>query len=85
MTKAKRIVYRVLRKGDGWDITKDSKPVHLPTISLLDPKTVYVKHARKLARREWANGRPSQLVIHGRTGAIQTEYTYGNDPKRSPG
>lgn len=28
---------------------------------------------------------PSQLVIHGAGGRIQTEHTYGDDPKRSPG
>lgn len=33
--------------------------------------------ARELAR----NQQPSQLVVHNMDGTIQTEYTYGDDPK----
>ena len=28
---------------------------------------------------------PSQLVIHGKNGKIQREYTYGDDPRKTKG
>jgi hypothetical protein len=32
-----------------------------------------------------SQGYLSQLVVHGKNGKIQTEYTYGADPRRTKG
>ena len=40
-----------------------------------------IKIARGIAR----TNQPSQVLIHGEDGRIREEYTYGNDPERSPG
>lgn len=40
-----------------------------------------VVDGRSCARSE----RPSQLMIHNRDGKIQTEHTYGSDPRRFKG
>ena len=37
-------------------------------------------------RRELeANGLDAQLVVHRQDGSIETEWTYGHDPRRTPG
>jgi len=36
------------------------------------------------ARELWSSGRPAQLVVHRKDGSIECEYTYGDDPERSP-
>jgi hypothetical protein len=40
---------------------------------------------RHYARSRWRRGQPSQLVIRTKDGRIQTEHTYGRDPKRHKG
>jgi len=40
-----------------------------------------VNHARELAK---AN-QPSQIIIHTRDGRIETEHTYGDDPRQTEG
>ncbi len=44
-------------------------------------KDLAIMEGRSLARRS----EPAQLVIFKKNGQIQTEYTYGKDPKRHPG
>lgn len=44
-------------------------------------KAEALTYAREAARSH----RPSQLRIHGSNGRIQTEHTYGGDPRRSRG
>lgn len=87
--KKKRIVFRVgpvsPRKGrpyltHEWAIMRGSKQVGTRTL-----KREAVRSARTMARIVHSEGGLSQLVIHGTDGRIQTEYTYGADPKRSPG
>jgi len=40
-----------------------------------------VEYARQRARAE----KPSQVKIHGCDGKIQTEHTYGSDPRKTKG
>lgn len=44
-----------------------------------------VKSIQTLANAMLEQGFNSQLVIHGKNGRIQREYTYGADPRRSKG
>lgn len=44
-------------------------------------KAVLLKRARKFCKEH----QPSQLVVRDKHGEIQIEYTYGDDPERSPG
>jgi hypothetical protein len=32
-----------------------------------------------------AKGQDAQLVVHRQDGSIETEWTYGHDPRRTPG
>jgi len=44
-------------------------------------KTKAVAAGKKQAKA----GGLGQLIVHKKTGGIQTEYTYGSDPRRSKG
>lgn len=48
-------------------------------------KTVAIKVARQLARDIQKAGGLAQVRVFGRNGRIQTEWTYGRDPRRSKG
>lgn len=43
------------------------------------------RQAIDAAREKAKEHQPAQVIIHGRDGRIRTEYTYGNDPRRTPG
>jgi Uncharacterized protein conserved in bacteria (DUF2188) len=75
---SKRTVFNVqpTKGGSGWDITKNGQ-----TVSHHYKKANAVDKAR-----DFGNGTPnSQLRIKDQEGKIQTEHTYGNDPRNIPG
>jgi len=41
--------------------------------------------ARNEARKDWKRGQLAQVVIYKQNGRIQTEHTFGRDPKRRKG
>jgi hypothetical protein len=81
---AKRVVYRVRWWSGRWVLYRDGEAVHGMTSELTKNQAVSMgaEYARALRESE---GTPSQLVIHGKNGKIQSERTYGNDPRRSKG
>lgn len=56
-----------------------------PIISVNTSKLAAIWTARKMARNLWKNGELSQVVIHGKNGRIQLEWTYGKDPRNVKG
>lgn len=56
-----------------------------PIISVNTSKLAAIWTARKMARDLWKNGELSQVVIHGKNGRIQLEWTYGKDPHNVKG
>lgn len=70
---AERTVYDVTPRDDRWAVKRRGAE---RASDIFDDKDDAVNRARELAK---AIGH-SQVVIHGRDGKIQTEYTYGNDP-----
>jgi hypothetical protein len=76
---AKRTVYHVTKADEGWRVKKE----HSERASLLtETKAEAVAGARDLAKNVAGL---SQVKIHKQDGEIQTEYTYGADPKKYPG
>lgn len=75
---AKRVTYHVTGERGDWAVKREgsSKPV-----STHRSKEAAVDSGRKHAKSEDLG----QLKIHKEGGRIQTEHTYGNDPKRSKG
>jgi hypothetical protein len=80
MKKSKRVVLRVrwdrnryawfYEFDDGWEMMRSYK------------KTILAV-ARKHAYGILASGGLAQIVVYGKDGKIQTEYTYGKDPRKS--
>jgi hypothetical protein len=68
----KRIIVRVVPNNrGGWEIMQGNR-----AISNHRKKTRAIQSGRRTAKKK----QPSQLVIHGRDGKIQTEHTYKSDP-----
>ena len=78
-TKRKRFTLRWSKEHCMWRLLPPcGKPSN---IDLVATKAAAVTYARAAARAR----QPSQLVIYKRNGRIQTEYTYGADPRRTKG
>ena len=73
-----RFVLHVVPNANGWEVKRQGSG---ETEWLVDNKDNAVNHAREMAK---AN-QPSQIVIHTRDGRIETEHTYGDDPRNIPG
>lgn len=74
----KRAVYHVVPSKEGWRVelegaARASAVEHLK-VDALDRATELAKTAPL-----------GQVKIHGEDGQIQREYTYGADPRRTPG
>ena len=81
----KRMVLYVSPTEYGWKIERlgEKRNTLLNTCvrKLGETKADAVAYARKFA----INHQPSQVVVHKRDGKIQTEWTFGKDPRRSEG
>jgi len=73
-----RFVLHIVPNANGWEVKRQGSG---ETEWLVDNKDNAVNHAREMAK---AN-QPSQIVIHTRDGRIETEHTYGADPRETPG
>lgn len=78
--KRKRIVWRVLWDQGHWEVRRGKN-----WVCLASTKALALQLAREKARAHHGSGGLSQLVVHGKDGRIQTEHTYGADPRRSKG
>jgi hypothetical protein len=78
----KRKVYRITlnAKANRWECKRGKT-----LVATAYWKTTLVGKMRRYCRGLLESGVLSQLVIHGMDGRIQTEHTYGRDPKRSKG
>ena len=78
----KRIAIHVLPNKKGgikdWKITKVGNK---QSIAVFENKKEAIKKARAIAKKQELG----QLKIHRRDGQIQTEYTYGADPRKYKG
>ena len=74
MAKSKRMVIRVVPYVNGWALLIDGST-----------KQSVVAAARAAAKAAFSRGGLAQVVVHGRTGRIITEFTYGQDPKHRKG
>ena len=75
---ADRNVYHLTPHANGWQVKgegSDDREI------LVDDKDRALELAREMAH---AN-EPSQVIVHTRDGKIETEYTYGDDPRGIPG
>lgn len=77
--KVERQVYEVVpHPKDGWDVKKEGgsrASAHHGT------KAEAIADARERAKA----AKLGQVRVKGKDGRIQTEWTYGKDPRRTPG
>ena len=81
--KQKRVVLHVVPQFGprGWQIVL-AKTV----VRACHTKLGAILSARWQARGLWRDSQcPAQVVVHGRDGRIQYEWTYGYDPEETPG
>lgn len=70
-----RLIWHVTPTGDGdWKVKRTGAS---RADSVHDNKAEAVERIRELG----ASNMPAQAVIHDRYGKIQTEHTYGQDPR----
>lgn len=75
-TTTKRTVYDLHPCKGGWEVKMDGQ----------GEKTYERKSDALSAARQMAKGNmPSQLRVHGSNGRLQSEYTYGGDPRHRKG
>jgi len=74
----KRLKFTVLWLRDHWELRGIG-------FTIYPRKADAIAEGVKLARAHHAAGELAQLVIKGKSGRIQSERTYGNDPRRSKG
>ncbi len=74
-----RKVYHVVPNPNGGWLVKEEKNKN-PS-ARADRKPEAVARAKELAKK----AKLGQVIIHKRNGQIQTEYTYGEDPRRTKG
>ena len=73
---SERLVIEITPATDGWDV----RARHGATLSHHDTKDAAIDAGRKAAKE----AELGQLVVKGRDGRIQEEFTYGEDPERYP-
>jgi len=78
MKKNKRKVFHVVPSGDRWQVVYER-------FDDCEDKKEALEIAKFMAKEIHAMGGLSQIKVHGKDGKIQTEYTYGKDPKRHKG
>ncbi len=84
----KRIVYRVhhLGRDERWAVTRVRLDGLKERLVMLLTKAAAVAYAVEEARgRHYLTGELTQVVVHGKSGRIAWERTYGQDPKRRKG
>lgn len=74
---ATRAVYHVVPEDELWVVKIGGDSLS----EAVDTKSEAIARAKELARRQAL----SQVVIHRKDGTIEQEFTYGEDPTRSPG
>lgn len=76
---AKRTVVHVVPgKNDGWDVKKQGEKTPL---GHFDTKSNAVGYGKTVAK----GAELGQIKIHKQDGKMQTEHTYGNDPREKKG
>ena len=75
---SRKVLHVVPSKKGGWDVEQEGKPMPVSHHNLKD-------RAIEKGREEAKKSELGQLKIHKQNGIIQTEYTYGKDPRKYKG
>lgn len=75
-----RAVYYVVLHEKQWKIKFNDQH-----FGPYDSQRAAIDVAVATAKKAWAGGHESQVKVQGADNEFRTEWTYGNDPKKSPG
>jgi hypothetical protein len=78
---AERHSYHVVPYDNGWEVRLGGQEADHGSLGTWDHKELAVDRAKELAKA----AELGQVVVHGRDGVIQEEFTYGEDPRDTPG
>lgn len=68
----------VVPNGNKWEVKQEGKSTPISSHNL---KERAIENGKSQAK----NAELGQILIHGQNGKIQTEHTYGKDPKSTKG
>jgi hypothetical protein len=78
---ARTVVHLVHKNADDkWHLESAGKD-----LGAFDTKQEAEERGKKVGHDLGAKGQDAQLVVHRQDGSIETEWTYGHDPRRTPG
>lgn len=78
---ARSVFHVVHKKADGrWRLEE-----HAKAFASFGSKSEVEEAGKKRGQDMHARGKDAQLVIHREEGSIDTEHTYGYDPRNTPG
>ena len=80
MATKERARFHVTPFHNGWQV-KGEGAGEFDQEAVVDTK----ERAVELAREQAKQVQPSQVIVHKSDGVIETEYTYGDDPRDIPG
>ena len=72
-----RLTYHVSPFGNGWKVAAEHEELDV----VRDNKDDAVDEARRLAK----SAELGQVIVHKQDGTIEEEFTYGDDPRDTPG
>jgi hypothetical protein len=72
-----RQTYHVTPFANGWKVNREGDEYEV----VRDNKDDALEDAKRLAKEADLG----QVVVHGQDGQIQEEFTYGDDPRETPG
>ncbi|MDQ1702894.1 MAG: hypothetical protein QOF57_2146 [Frankiaceae bacterium] len=78
---AGRAVFHVTPYVNGWTLKQEGADDGRGELGAWDHKFLAIDHAKELARSAGLG----QVIVHGKDGQIQQEFTYGADPRGSKG
>jgi hypothetical protein len=78
---ARSVFHLVHKKADGrWHLEENGQ-----SFASFGSKAEAEEAGKKRGHELHHRGQDAQLVIHREDGSIETEHTYGHDPRKTPG
>jgi len=78
---ARSIFHLVHKKADGrWHLEENAQ-----SFASFGSKAEAEEAGKKRGHDLHTRGQNAQLIIHREDGSIETEHTYGHDPRKTPG
>ena len=78
---ARAVMHLVHKNADGrWHLEQNGSD-----LGSYHTKEHAEREGKKRGRELESSGLDAQLVVHRQDGSIETEWTYGHDPRKTPG